>query len=128
MAFKNIVIIIVFSFLLSSLISCEKKYGLDFTVHNGSGLAVDSVVIATSGKDARVVIGHIEPDSSGTSFLDMTNVPPVDGNYYVSIIKGKNTFEDHIGYYTNGFPTDKKIEIWLSPKDSVRYVYILRTD
>jgi hypothetical protein len=118
----------IYAFCLLTWISCDKKSGLDFTVYNESDVSIDSVVIRTSGKDARAVIGRIEPDSSGTNFLDMTDVPPVDGQYYVSITAGDTTWEDPIGYYTNGSPFEKKIEIWFSPSDSIRYESTTSTD
>ena len=120
--------IFVSAFCFLTLSSCEQKSGLDFTVYNGSDVAIDSVVIRTSSKDARVVIGKIEPDSNGTNFLDMTNASKVDGDYYVSIVNGSDTYEDHVGYYTNGFPSDKKIEIWFFPPDSIRYASTPRGD
>lgn len=109
-----------FSIICLLLFSCNSDQRIKFVVHNGSEVAIDSVVVVTSTNNSRVSIKNIEPGSSKEDFLKMSKEPYADGDYNLSIIAGTTTYTNRIGYFTNGAPIEEKMEIWFS-KDTIRY-------
>jgi hypothetical protein len=63
---------------------------------------------------------NIKPSSQNRALLDMSNVIKVDGDYIIEIkTKGQNKLK-HYGYYTNGWPCEEKIDIYVT-NDTIRY-------
>ena len=116
-------ITVILAFLGLLLVSCNShQRRIRLVIHNNHERPIDSVVVTTSTNSSRVSIGNIEPGFSREDFLDMSDEPYADGDYHVSIIAGTITYLNNIGYFTNGSPVEKKLEIWFS-RDTIRYEF-----
>lgn len=109
------------------LTSCTDRQGIEFIIYNNSQLTIDSVIVTTTNLESKIRLDDIKPGLDKIAFLNMDNISKVDGDYSVEIITDSITYKNKIGYYTNGFPSERKIEIWFS-QDSIKYKPTLRAD
>lgn len=102
------------------LLSCQSRIGLTVFVHNETFTPIDSLIIATSDFGSMISFNDLKPKSYAEQFLDMEDIIKTDGSYFVKLINGTRQSEDHFGYYTNGFPLEKRIDVFIE-NDTIIY-------
>ncbi|MDT0559204.1 hypothetical protein RM697_11115 [Ichthyenterobacterium sp. W332] len=91
---------------------------MEFNIHNDSGFNIHSLSIQPHSQNQTI---SIEPDKSKKVTIDLNDVKQ-DGCYLVSYKFNDSDDEVKrcIGYFSNGIPSDEKIEIWIK-KDTLIY-------
>jgi hypothetical protein len=88
-------------------------------------VTIDSVRITTSDKGSTIKLVDIKKGLKKEEFLSMRDILKVDGDYHVEINTPGVTKINNIGYYTNGAPQDKEIDIYFYD-DSIKCNYKTR--
>lgn len=97
--------------------SCQSSIKAKFEITNKTEISIDSINIKSFDHNPNSIFLKLEPGQSQTYWLDMTDLPKVDGDYLL-------TYKDSIinyhrfGYFTNGFPMEKVTNIFIE-KDTV---------
>lgn len=117
--------------LLLMLSSCgsesDMPYGSDYIemkVTNQSDSELDSVWVYCDGHKYRSKAFNLNSGKSKSVQLDMRGLPVADGSYRIEFNRRNSSTKESIsfGYYTNGSPTEKAIDIVLET-DTVRFKY-----
>jgi hypothetical protein len=67
-------------------------------------------------------LGEIRKGQTKAEFLDMRGIVKADGDYFVEINTPRVTKINSIGYYTNGFSLDEKLDIYFRD-DTIKYKF-----
>ena len=104
---------------IAILTSCTSRNEISFVIENTTKFQIDSLKIeANDNKNAEFI--SLNSMQSKKYTLDMTKIIKVDGSYNLSYkINGDQRFHN-FGYYTNGSPLEKFIELKISA-DSISY-------
>lgn len=104
-------LILVFSLLM--LISCQNENKAKFEISNNSGNTIDSISIKSFDHNLNTHYLKLKHGESQTYFLDMKDIPQVDGDYLLSFRINNKVQKRRFGYFTNGSPLEQltKIEI-----------------
>jgi hypothetical protein len=112
---KNIVIetiIFVVTTLYSlSLSSCTSRVTVQFEIINNSGNDIDSLVIEPTIINEKKKYISIKQSRKATYATDMTGIAKVDGAYSIFYVSNDKKKLFNFGYYTNGYPLEKKMSI-----------------
>lgn len=106
--------------LILALTSCDSRQGIKFIIRNESPDIVDSARISTSDKKSTIKLVDIKKGQVKDHYLDMTDIAKVDGHYIVEIHTKGVLKSENVGYYTNGFPQEESIDIYLTA-DTIIY-------
>jgi hypothetical protein len=92
-----------------SLLSCNDDYtvGAKFWVINLTDSKVDSINIKSNNQTAKSKFISLKNNESKAYFLDMTDIPKIDGDYNLVFNDGDG--KQHLktfGYFTNGYPSE----------------------
>jgi len=105
-------------------ISCQNSdsKGVKIEIINQAKNTVSQIKFYTSNGKNTLDLGALEPNESFIGFLSM-EFEQSDGSYILDF-KRKNLQIDHFvsGYFTNGAPIDKKIEVIILP-DTVMWQF-----
>lgn len=114
----NIKIIAAFTF-LQILTSCNNKVVANFEITNRTAIKIDSLKIeATQISKGKSI--SIKPNEKTKYEVDMSGIAKVDGSYTLSYWQNEKKVIKYFGYYTNGYPLEKKTQITIE-KDSVKF-------
>ncbi len=97
--------------------SCQSRIKAKFEITNETEMLIDSINIKSFVHNSNPNLLKLESGQSQLYWLDMTNLPKVDGDYLL-------TYRDSIlktirfGYFMNGFPMEKVTKIKIE-KDTV---------
>ena len=86
--------------------SCSRNSKVEtiFEIINSTNQVVDSLTIQPDEDGSNHMV--IQPNGKAILKTDMTNMPKVDGSYYLGF-KSKETFRGlNFGYYSNGYPLE----------------------
>ena len=100
--------------------SCGNRHGVEFIIHNNSNIKIDSIRVSSSDKRTTIKFVNIEKGATKQEFLDMGEVVKADGNYIVELSTLGIAKNKSIGYYTNGYPSEEKIDIYFEG-DTIKY-------
>lgn len=105
----------------------ETSYGSDYIemkVTNQSDSELDSVWVYCNRHKYRTQPFNLNSGKSKSVQLDMRGLPVADGSYRIEFNRRKSRTKASIsfGYYTNGSPTEKAIDIFIE-KDTVLFKY-----
>lgn len=105
-------------------ISCQKSEtkGVQVEIVNQAENTISEIKFYTSNGKDTLDLGELEPNEASNGFLSM-EFEQSDGSYILDF-KRKNLQIDHFvsGYFTNGAPSDKKIEVTILP-DTVMWKF-----
>lgn len=102
--------IILGAILTTACISNGNK-GVEVTIDNQSDFEIKNIVVTTSEHQSKVDLPKIEVHQKNKAFLSMKD-HLVDGHYLLEFTKDDSIKETKsFGYYTNGVPLDKEINI-----------------
>lgn len=106
------------------LISCTRKNEISFEIENMTKFQLDSLKIeANDNKNFKFI--SVNSMQSKKYTLDMADIIKVDGSYNLSYkINGNQRFHN-FGYFTNGSPSEKFIDLKIFV-DSISYRKISR--
>tara|TARA_B100001778_G_scaffold317526_1_gene305287 strand:+ start:338 stop:712 length:375 start_codon:yes stop_codon:yes gene_type:complete len=94
------------------LTSCEADIEAKFEITNHTNTTIDSINIKSFDHSPNENFITLEAGESKVYWLNMSNLPKVDGDYLLSYKQNKNSSKiKRFGYYTNGYPTEKLTEI-----------------
>ena len=98
---------------LAILSSCTWRNEISFEIENMSKFQIDSLKIeANDNKNDEFI--SLKSNESKDYILDMNDIIKVDGFYNLSYkINGDKRFHN-FGYYTNGAPSERFVEIKIS--------------
>lgn len=89
--------------ILTSVFSCQNFRKAKFEITNKTEGTIDSISISSFNHNFKTEYIKLEIGQSQTYWLDMNNLPEVDGSYRLtykdSVINNKN-----FGYFSNGYP------------------------
>lgn len=99
--------------------SCDRKVIANFELVNKTNQKIDSINIVSFDDNLARNFTWLEPNETKSYQFDMTNLPKVDGDYFLTFKTDSfgNSFR-RFGYFTNGFPMEK-ITIISFEKDTV---------
>ncbi|MDD2345530.1 MAG: hypothetical protein PHI36_06510 [Bacteroidales bacterium] len=100
------------------MISCQNENKAKFEITNNSGNTIDSICIKSFSHNLNTHYLKLEHSESQTYFLDMTDIPQVDGDYLLSFRINNNLEKRRFGYFTNGSPLEQRTKIEIR-KDTV---------
>ncbi len=107
----------IFSILLLS--SCSSEIKAKFEIENKTNFVIDSINIKSFDHERKSQFITLEPDQIETYWLDMTDLPKVDGDYLLTFKRNETSKElKRFGYFTNGYPLEKVTKIQIE-KDTV---------
>src|SRR5687768_12714129 len=115
----------ILTILVLSFVSCDNRYGVEFIIHNESTVTIDSVRVSTSDNKATIKLMEIQKGQTKADFLNMRDIIQADGDYFVEISTPGVTKVNNIGYYTNGFPLDERVDIYYAD-DTIKYKLKIR--
>jgi hypothetical protein len=100
--------------LIAALVACRQPAKVKFVINNQTGDIMDSVKVVPNS-DIQHLYTNLMPQEVGSYFAELGDVQG-DGDFTLSYRKpdSKRDFSFHIGYFTNGAPTEKEyfVEIW----------------
>lgn len=108
---KNSIIILT---LITSIVSCQNEINAKFEITNKTYNTLDSINIKSFDHKLNTNFLNLEQGETQIYFLDMTELPKVDGDYLLTFKENPtNTKLKRFGYFTNGYPSEEvtKIEI-----------------
>lgn len=98
---------------MTFLTSCQNEIKAKFEITNRTNTVIDSINIKSNDHNNTSDFIKLEKDESKIYFMDMTDLPKVDGDYLLSF-RPQNTgvvrFE-RFGYFTNGYPLEDVTKI-----------------
>ncbi len=93
---------------MTFLTSCQYEIKAKFEITNRTDTVIDSINIKSNDHENISDYIKLEKDEIKIYFMDMTDLPKVDGDYLLTY-KPQNTgvsqFE-RFGYFTNGYPLE----------------------
>ena len=104
---KNIIGI--FSLLLI-LTSCNDSVIMDFEIVNYSGFPIDSLKIEPNNNEEGKFISLKQGEKVAYK-SDMSTIAKADGAYQISFVMDGKEQTQTFGYYTNGYPLEKRMKI-----------------
>ena len=110
-------------------ISCDSDIRAKFEITNNSEFTIDSLNIKSFDHEQTSENISIKPNERKIYFMDMTNLPKVDGDYLLSFKRGKNGIKEvkRFGYFTNGYQIEKLTKIKIESDtvifDNIYYNY-----
>ena len=110
-----------FLYIVSILLlsSCSSEIKAKFEIENKTNFIIDSINIKSFDHERKSQFIKLEPDQIETYWLDMTDLPKVDGDYLLTFKRNENSKElKRFGYFTNGYPLEKVTKIQIE-KDTV---------
>ena len=116
----NTKIITAFAF-LQILTSCNKEVMANFEITNSTAIKIDSLKIEPNLISKGEFIS-IKPNEKIKYKVDMSGIAKVDGSYTLSYWQDGKNFIKNFGYYTNGYPLEKKTKIKIE-KDTVKFEF-----
>jgi major membrane immunogen (membrane-anchored lipoprotein) len=109
-------------FLLATLIlliSCDSDIKAKFEITNQTNSVIDSVNIKSFDHLSNQSFITLKVGESKIYWLNMTNLPKVDGDYLLTFKKNQANKEiKRFGYFTNGYPLEEITKIQID-KDTV---------
>ncbi len=92
--------------------SCQNDIKAKFEITNQTANLIDSINIKAYDHQANPNYLKLESGQSKTYWLDMTDLPKVDGDYLLTY-KDKKLINRRVrfGYFTNGFSLEKVTKI-----------------
>ena len=109
-------------FLLATLIlliSCDSDIKAKFEITNQTNSVIDSVNIKSFDHLSNQSFITLKAGESKIYWLNMTNLPKVDGDYLLTFKKNQANKEiKRFGYFTNGYPLEEITKIQID-KDTV---------
>ncbi len=103
-------ILFLFVFLPIAFTHCSKKTVVEFKIVNNSNFKIDSLFIEPNVSKLDKYVS-IDSKESYKYESDMTNIPKSDGSYFLSYIINHKIKRQAFGYYTNGYPLERKVTI-----------------
>jgi hypothetical protein len=102
---KNLLIILIVLFAAG----CDNKIIAKFEITNQTEEQLDSVFVKTADNTQLLDYISLKKNETKTYFLDMTNLPKVDGDYILSynVTNDETSKQVRFGYYTNGYPEEE---------------------
>ena len=80
---------------------------------------IDSINVKSFDHEMNFNFIHLEPGESQTYWLDMKELPKVDGDYLLTFKRNQTNKEvKRFGYFMNGYPLEKITKIQIG-KDTV---------
>jgi len=110
-----------FLYIVSILLlsSCSSETKAKFEIENKTNFVIDSINIKSFDHERKSQFIKLEPDQIETYWLDMTELPKVDGDYLLTFKRNETSKElKRFGYFTNGYPLEKVTKIQIE-KDTV---------
>jgi hypothetical protein len=92
------------TFLTLFSLSCSSKVEAVFEIKNSTNQGIQNLTIKPDAYENNHI--SIEPHSKAILKTDMTNLPKVDGSYYLSFQSNDKFRELYFGYYSNGYPSE----------------------
>lgn len=111
---KNIIGVLIITFLLTS---CTHKVIAEFKITNNTEYNIDSLKIEPNINLTEKYIS-LEQGETSSYQADMTSIPKTDGGYQISFLINKQKETQVFGYYTNGYPLEKRTKIIIE-KDTI---------
>ena len=89
-----------------SLTACKSEVKAKFEIINQTQGTIDSINIKSFDHHSTPNYLKLEPGESQIYWLDMNDLPKVDGDYLLSYkSKKQKIIRKRFGYFTNGFPS-----------------------
>jgi hypothetical protein len=110
-----------FLYIISILLlsSCSSEIKAKFEIENKTNHVIDSINIKSFDHERKSQFIKLEPDQTETYWLDMTELPKVDGDYLLTFKRNRTNKEiERFGYFTNGYPLEEVTKIRIE-KDTV---------
>ena len=95
---------------MAFLISCQREVKAKFEITNNTDNVIDSINIRSFDNESNPNYLRLTSGQCQTYWLDMTNLPKVDGDYLLTY-KGYMYKTIRFGYFSNGSPMEKVIKI-----------------
>ena len=90
-----------------------------FEISNMTDQSIDSINIKPFDHESNSNFIHLEPGESQVYWLEMTELPKVDGDYLLTFKRNQNNKQiKRFGYFTNGYPLEEITKIQIE-KDTV---------
>lgn len=90
-----------------------------FEISNMTDQSIDSINIKPFDHESNSNFIHLVPGESQIYWLEMTELPKVDGDYLLTFKLNQNNKQmKRFGYFTNGYPLEEITEIQIE-KDTV---------
>jgi hypothetical protein len=94
------------------LSSCSSEIKAKFEIENRTNYVIDSINIKSFDHERKSAFIKLEPDQTETYWLDMTELPKVDGDYLLTFKRNRTNKEiERFGYFTNGYPLEEVTKI-----------------
>lgn len=101
------------------LSSCSSEIKAKFEIENRTTHIIDSINIKSFDHKRNSQFINLEPGEIEIYWLDMTELPKVDGDYLLTFKRNRtNKVIKRFGYFTNGYPLEKLTKIQIE-KDTV---------
>jgi hypothetical protein len=106
--------------------SCNNEIIAKFEITNKTYTIIDSLNISSFDYQINKNYINLKPGETKEYFLDLTDLPKVDGDYFLRFIylDSNKKESERFGYYTNGYPLEKLIQIKIS-RDTIAYNSII---
>ena len=90
--------------------SCKQlRHGIDVTVTNVTSNTIYNITVE-AGTDALIEIDSLLSNTTVTKYLDMRQLPKIDGSYMVTfMLPHGEQFKEPYGYFTNGYPVNYEL-------------------
>jgi len=121
---KKIILVLCLPFIFAS---CEiadlldddnfNNYGQNiiFELENNTGYQITDIeIFITNDSTISDSVGTIENEEKKEIILDMCTAEVVDGSYSITYKLSNEINNKTFGYYTNGYPLEEKIKIYIS--------------
>ncbi|MDH2207547.1 MULTISPECIES: hypothetical protein [Empedobacter] len=95
--------------LLFLITSCTYKKGIKIKIINDSSFKIENVKF--SAENSFIYVKKLEKGKNFNNVLDMNNISHGDGSYQLTYKINNLTKSINTGYFTNGKPLDKNMQI-----------------
>lgn len=100
--------------------SCTYKNGIKIDIINDSNLKIEDIKF--SAENSFIYAKKLEEGERFNKVLDMSNITQGDGSYKLTYKINNVNKSINTGYFTNGKPLDKKVQIIIK-NDTVLFDY-----
>lgn len=102
------------------LFGCNYKK-MPMTICNQSGKSIEKIKAMTFNEESQTPNFSLNTDECKKIKLDMSDITLSDGSFLLAIEANSKLSKNKFGYYTNGWPSERKIEVDIINRDSLTY-------